>query len=239
MAGQSIVAVGAGPNSVALGDLDGDGDLDVVTANQGGDNTTASIRINDTSAPPLPLPVELITFQAQLIAGNKVVLAWRTALEKNNDHFAVERSFDGLAFEVMGQVPGHGTSTIYHDYTFTDASVSAYTGTVHYRLRQVDADGQVHVTPIRSLRVAAIVAGGDFHLFPNPATDQALLDLNALPAGTYQVRILDMMGREVHRAQVQGGGLPVVDLRAVKSGTYQLLIQGNQVNLSHKLVKQN
>nr|WP_157547682.1 Ig-like domain-containing protein [Hymenobacter sp. DG25A] len=198
---------------------------------------TSEAGVNKLSDFTVTLPVELVSFEAK--AGNtNVQLTWATASEKNNDHFAVERSFDGITFAQIGQVRGNGNSTNYHYYSCTDVSVGLrHTGTVYYRLQQVDVDGQAHRTSVRAVNIKGTVTANSISLYPNPATEQATLDLRALPAGTYQVHILDMMGREVYRTQVQGGGLPTVDLRAVRSGTYQVLIQGNQVNLSHKLVK--
>jgi hypothetical protein len=66
-------------------------------------------------------------------------LFWSTAIEKNNDYMAVERSVDGDNFSEIGRVKGAGSSLERIDYSFVDRF--PYQGTNYYRLRQVDYDG--------------------------------------------------------------------------------------------------
>ncbi|WP_303309862.1 putative Ig domain-containing protein [Hymenobacter sp. BT730] len=208
--------------------------INTVDAVGGKSVTTVSITV---TVPPLP--IELTTFNVQAVQAN-AQLTWRTAVEKNNDHFAVERSFDGLTFTSIGQVRGNGSTTNYHDYTFTDANVGlSYTGTVYYRLRQVDMDGKEHITQIRTVRFKATASAASISLFPNPAVDNTTLDLSKLPAGTYQVQVLDMTGRIVRQASAQGGLQQALDIRSLSEGTYHILIHGNSLNLNQKLVKRN
>ncbi|MGI4864753.1 MAG: hypothetical protein ACRYFZ_12590 [Janthinobacterium lividum] len=58
-----------------------------------------------------PLPVVLTEFTATAVANRDALLKWATASEKNNDHFDIERSFDGTSFTKIGHVAGHGTTT--------------------------------------------------------------------------------------------------------------------------------
>ncbi|HET9503492.1 MAG TPA: hypothetical protein VFO93_08120, partial [Hymenobacter sp.] len=73
----------------------------------------------------LPLPVVLVDFTAQAVANRDALLRWGTASEKNNDHFDIERSLDGVRFATIGQLAGHGTTSAASSYTFTDANVAA------------------------------------------------------------------------------------------------------------------
>ncbi|OON70459.1 hypothetical protein B0919_00020 [Hymenobacter sp. CRA2] len=169
---RATVTVGSGPNNVLLGDLDGDGDLDIVTANQGGTGNTTSVRINATSLPPQPLPVELINFVAQAEGRNSVSLTWATAQEKHNAGFVVERSTDGKQFADLGYVAGNGTATVRHDYAWLDDKLPAGVSTLYYRLRQLDSDGTATTSVIRTVSLGAATAG--FQVFPTSSVDGKL-----------------------------------------------------------------
>jgi hypothetical protein len=175
-----------------------------------------------------PLPVVLVDFTAQAVQNRDALLTWHTASEKNNDHFDVERSFDGTVFAKIGQLAGHGTTNTASSYAFTDAAVAANaTGPVYYRLRQVDLDGTSAFSPVRSVRFtkAAPVA---LSLYPNPAQASTKLDLSQLPAtATYQVTLLDATGRTVRAATLAGGLPQPLDVQDLASGTYHVLVTGH------------
>jgi lysophospholipase L1-like esterase len=95
----------------------------------------------DTLYPLLvqPLPVTLLSFEANLTTDRKVRLNWETASEQNNAYFEVERSTDSLQFIPIGRVTGRGTTQTRSSYSLQDKM--PLPGNLYYRLRQVDADG--------------------------------------------------------------------------------------------------
>ncbi|MGI4864756.1 MAG: hypothetical protein ACRYFZ_12605 [Janthinobacterium lividum] len=179
-----------------------------------------------------PLPVVLTEFTATAVANRDALLKWATASEKNNDHFEVERSFDGTSFSQIAKVAGHGTTTTASAYALTDANVaSKATGPVYYRLRQVDLDGTATFSPVRTVSFTAATAPVALGLYPNPAATQTSLDLSALPAtGTYQVLLLDATGRAVRSWSLGGGLVQPLDVQELASGAYLLLVTGQQPN---------
>ena len=172
----------------------------------------------------------LTDFTAQAVQNRDALLNWATASEKNNDHFDIERSFDGTSFAKIGTLAGHGTTSTASAYTLTDAGVAAQaSGPVYYRLRQVDLDGTATFSPVRSVRFAPETAAAPLalSLFPNPAQTSTSLDLRQLPAtGTYQVLLLDAMGRTVRSATLAGGLPQPLDVQHLASGTYHVLVTG-------------
>lgn len=178
-----------------------------------------------------PLPVVLTEFTATAVLNRDALLKWATASEKNNDHFEIERSFDGTSFIKIGQLAGHGTITTASAYTLTDAGVAAKaTGPVYYRLRQVDLDGTATYSPVRSVSfTAAAGAPVALGLYPNPAASQTGLDLRELPAtGTYQVTLLDATGRAVRSWSLGGGLVQPLYVQELATGAYLLLVTGQQ-----------
>ena len=124
------------------------------------------------SDPSAPLPVELAAFAARR-QGLDARLDWTTASEKNSAYFDVDRSRDGLTFEHAGRVAGQGSSTAAHEYQFVDPKVAQFgVPTLYYRLRQVDADGSAHYSPVRSVGVESATALL-LSAWPNPSTGAA------------------------------------------------------------------
>ena len=56
-----------------------------------------------------PLPIELLSFNATN-AKDKILLSWTTASETNNDFFQVERSLDGIQWNILDTLKGAGDS---------------------------------------------------------------------------------------------------------------------------------
>jgi uncharacterized repeat protein (TIGR01451 family) len=176
-----------------------------------------------------PLPVTLVEFTTKAVANRDALLNWQTASEQHNDHFEVERSFDGTNFAKIGEVTGYGTTTAASAYTFTDAGVAAKaTGPVYYRLRQVDTDGTATYSPLRTVSFTK-VASVHVSLYPNPAQASTKLDLGQLPVtGTYQVLMLDATGRTVRTWNLTGGQLQPLELTSLANGSYVIVITGAQ-----------
>ena len=213
-----------------------------VTVNGLAVGNTSEFSGNITVSNNLPLPVELVAFEVRAAKAD-AQLTWTTASEKNNDHFDVERSFDGTGFAKIAAVAGQGSKSSSTDYALADAGVAAKaTGPVYYRLRQVDADGTTAFSPVRTVAFGKTAASA-IALHPNPAAATTQLDLGLLPAGTYQVSLLDLAGRAVLDLRLPAGLAHPLDLAPVASGSYVVRVRGTAadgtvVNLATRFVKE-
>jgi hypothetical protein len=186
--------------------------------------------------PIVPLPVELIDFQAHAV-GRDAVLSWATAQELGNAYFEVERSSDGQAFVIISKLPGQGSTTQRQGYDFRDKGIGAAPCTVYYRLRQVDTDGKVNQSEVKTVtfspQPAALLT-----VYPNPATEYATLNLAALPQGSYSIEIRGVDGRLLTRMEAAGGTpLPLL-VATYPTGTYLIRVSGRNFHQLLKLVKQ-
>lgn len=89
-----------------------------------------------TASAPLPVLWHHFTLREN---NHQALLSWSTAQELNNSHFVIERSPEGRYWEALGQVTGKGTTQEMQYYEWTDLPGP---GRWHYRLKQVDYDGQ-------------------------------------------------------------------------------------------------
>jgi len=152
-----------------------------------------------TNATSVPAPVEWLDFTGKLV-GKNVDLTWTTAAELNNRGFDVERSVNGVSFEKIGFVQGRGTITIPQPYHFTDGKATQIQASVlYYRLRQIDDDG----THSFSNTVPVIMPGAHptYLLYPNPAREEATLQLQDCDDCTATFVLTDASGRVVLRTE--------------------------------------
>lgn len=164
------------------------------------------------------LPIELLDFSGKQ-QGASVRLDWITATEKNNDHFTVQRSTNGVAFEDLATIAGAGTSSAVHTYQLND--VRPAKGMNYYRLQQVDADGTSTLTKVIAVRVEA----DQLTVYPNPTSDGivTVYDGGIAPG---QVGVYDESMRLVRTHYIGAGSDPIVHISDLPDGTYLLMVPG-------------
>lgn len=182
-----------------------------------------------------PLPVELKQFSATAVRQD-AQLSWSTASELNNDRFVVERSLDGLTFSAIGTVRGKGTSTQQSKYSFTDAGAARFGALIYYRLKQLDFDGTATFSPVRTVKFVDAIKV-DVSVYPNPSQGNATLDLTGLPAGNYQVQVLDLTGRSLQILTLAGQQEHPLQVQALPHGSYIVRVRGAAVNVALPLVR--
>jgi hypothetical protein len=169
------------------------------------------------------LPVNLLNFSGYK-NGNKNTLRWTTADEQNNRGFEVQRSSDGISYSPIGfvnsQAPG-GNSVSELSYVFDD--LNAASRKQYYRLRQQDFDGRSKfssVVVINGDKPTSLGVGG---IFPNPASTQVNVIIDAPKRDDVTLLIMDAAGKTVKQKQVNvdiGSNTVPVDIANLASGSY-------------------
>ena len=165
----------------------------------------------------------------QFSIGN--MLEWSTIEEIDNQLFIIEKSIDGKAYQEAGQVETLGDSEEPQTYRFMDLDASK--GRTHYRIKQVDLDGDFsysHTVAIdkesNNEFMIATINGSNGNETVELAVD-AMKDMEI----TYSVK--DMTGDVLEEVQTQIiAGLNDIsfDLSSYPNGSYKLFLEaGDEV----------
>ncbi|MFN8284050.1 MAG: metallophosphoesterase [Chitinophagales bacterium] len=183
----------------------------------------------------LQLPVELISFSAQLNNQYQVNLTWSTASEKNNVSFEIEWSTDGIHFTKIGETPGNGMTTLKHDYQFMHEN-PVY-GNNYYRLKQVDFD----LTCSYSNIVNIVKYNEDqvrnkfIYVYPNPSKNGLYnVDFYSNQNLNSFIVLYDMLGNEVYKDvyNIQNGIAHYqLNIASFAKGNYLLKIEGETIHI--------
>lgn len=187
-----------------------------------------------------PLPIELLTFNAQP-CNNQICLNWATATETNNDYFTIEKSKNGVNFDVVSKVNGAGNSTAEINYSATDNA--PYAGVSYYRLKQTDYNGKYTYSNTISVN---FTTSEEFHfnVYPNPSTSENInLAINASQGKQILVVVYDVTGREQYSkiviTQQQGENVFALDPSGkLTPGIYLITATSDDDVYSKKLIVQ-
>jgi hypothetical protein len=194
--------------------------------------------VNVEGIPFKVLPVTLANFSGQIKGGN-AYLEWQTVSESNNLGFDIERSFDGVSFKKIGFVSGQGTTTQKTDYNYSDVNIPAsVNNNVHYRLRQVDADGKFEYSKVISLQISRIAK---WFVYPNPVTDQSAIQLSLEKTARVQVQIVNSQGAiisTINKGLLDAGTYAIpLSLGAKTPGVYLVRILVDDEVYTQKIVR--
>ncbi len=183
----------------------------------------------DRNGGDMVVPVTLYGFNATPV-GKRVELMWHTASEDNTRRFDVERADivkdNAGEFSTIEQVAAKGNSTTDLTYNATDAKVKSNSKYL-YRLKIVDNDGAIAYSDEKAVAIEGI--GFEIsEITPNPARDEAAIDLAIGAAADATIHVYDMSGKTVmtlHDGDI-ASGLHTIKINTLDlpSGSYNLVI---------------
>ena len=184
--------------------------------------------LNGSATTESALPLKWVSFVAKESNG-ETVLEWATTNEQNTAYFVVERSLGNMQFAAIDSVPAKG-GVGNNQYKLIDKTKP--TGTVYYRIRQVDADGKYEYS--KMIRIDASASKKALSVYPNPVQDVCRI---SLPQGMQQatVAIFDMKGLQVKSMNVQHG--QSIHLGGLPAGTYNVVVREGATQLSTRIIK--
>ncbi len=183
------------------------------------------------------LPVELVAFNATK-ANKANLLTWKTASEKNNSHFDVERSMNGENnWTTIGSVKGKGTSTLANNYSFNDNTPLSIS---YYRLKQMDFDGKAEYSKVVSVVDGKADKFKITSVSPNPFKDVATIVFDSNKEDNITVTLTDVTGRVVllkNVACTEGGNLLNLNTAALSCGIYIVGLRNSDGFVVQKIIK--
>lgn len=195
-------------------------------------------------------PVELMSFTAS-VQKNKVELRWKTASEKNNHGFEIERKLTstGSRWKQIGFVKGFGTTAEPQVYSFVDKIQTA--GTVSYRLKQIDRDGNFTYSTVQQVDLSRPKTFALSQNYPNPFNPVTWINFQipqlkkAESAHSVILKIYNIKGEEIRsfnlsqfntgRHQIKWNGLNQQGQK-VSAGVYFYHLVTPEIVLSRKMI---
>ncbi len=192
-----------------------------------------------------PVPVELSSFTAN-IKDHDVVISWVTSTETNNSGFEIEKNLlnDNTGWTEVVFIPGHGTSTERHSYSYTDQKPG--TGNILYRLKQVDLDGTFRIYGPLEVNAAGISEYSIAQNYPNPFNPATKIKYQIAGSGSdhngvpVRITVFDVLGNEITTLvnENKTAGSYEVDFNAsgISSGVYYYTMKAGDFIQSRKMI---
>lgn len=176
-----------------------------------------TLKLDEIQINALVLPITLLSFTATP-EGDRVQLAWSTASERNASRFVVERSYDVETYWPVNEVTASGTTNERQYYGMTD--LNPRPGANYYRLKQIDADGTLHLSDV----ISTIIRANEpvVRVYPNPASPSRI-HVRLWNAADANIRLLSPSGQVLAgRIDRQSGEADLIFEQPLPSGLYWL-----------------
>ena len=185
-----------------------------------------------------PLPIELTYFAGKLIS-NFIKLDWKTETEVSNFGFDIERSLDGIDFNKIAFIQGHGNSNSPKFYSYSDP-VEGLSGKIYYRLKQIDTDGIFTYSNAVSVEISIPTTYKLFQNYPNPFNPNTIIKFQVPEKSNVTLKVYNSIGEQVAELvnEEKQPGYYEVNFNANKlaSGVYIYSIHTNGFFATKKMI---
>ncbi|MBL4648743.1 MAG: T9SS type A sorting domain-containing protein [Aureispira sp.] len=159
---------------------------------------------------------QFLQFEAQPTSNQSVLLSWEIEAEKDNQFFDIQRSSDGINWELMGQVISTNRPKIYN---FKDQNPMNRQN--YYRLKITGINNEISYSKVSTINFLQDIG---YWVYPNPNQGVFNIDFKGLTEQYYIVEVFDAVGRKVHKEQLSTNK-NTLNLQEQATGIYTLKIQ--------------
>ena len=180
------------------------------------------------------LPVNLLSFEANLDKNQNVLLRWTTSNEVANKGFEVQISSDGTTFAAIDFVKRNENAASIKNYTYSVDRLSP--GTYYFRLKQIDFSGSYTYSEIRTLTIKSHL--NDPTLYPNPTKEKLMLNPGTFNENLCKIEIADIAGNKVLSlpSKMYSDGSEI-NISSLPNGTYFLKISNGKEDYLMNFIK--
>ncbi len=184
-------------------------------------------------------PLQFLQVAAQ-VQNKSVTIRWTTANSFNVETFDIEKSLNGQQFITIIKVAAFNTA-VTKSYSYLDPKKAE--GFLYYRIKANDKDGAIQISTVVKASVLSH-NGEQTYIYPNPVADVMNIQTENLSAGTYQVRVFDLSGKNrMNTRFIQSQNRQSVfsiGLQNINRGIYKLQItdEKGQVIFTQNMIKQ-
>lgn len=147
------------------------------------------------------LPVTLISFTGKPVEKD-AHLKWKIAEPKNFSHFELERSLDGMHFEMMQKITFDELKTEYEAVDINAAHILATGSQRYYRLKMKDQDGTFTYSKMIAVDFGDIGQDAGIYAYPNPFFNHFSVNLSGHNGETVQVDLRNQKGSVLLRRTI-------------------------------------
>ncbi|MEO6868262.1 MAG: LamG-like jellyroll fold domain-containing protein [Ginsengibacter sp.] len=165
------------------------------------------------------LSVQLSNFSVEKLS-NGVNLHWQTATEINNKGFEIQRSIDGInSWKDVAFVAGAGNTNEKQSYSYTD--LVPIKGNNYYRLKQINFDGEVTYSNVRTIRIAQLNL---LSIYPTLAQSNVTVEVGSVDMINTIISVYDGQGRMVQQDRLTSQK-QLINISNLQKGMYLIKLQ--------------
>jgi len=153
------------------------------------------------------LNFDFIAFKGALL-NHSVSLSWSVSNNETIQQYVVERSLDGIHFNIVQVVSGTQLKTEIKNYSFNEDVGQLAAAKLYYRIKAVENNNKnkYSITILLSKEGA-----GKLQVVPNPVRDNINVLISSSEKAVVTIYIMDMKGRRVYKSteKIQAGSITI------------------------------
>ena len=180
------------------------------------------------AADAIVLPTELIQLWTESMT-DFIQVDWLIGSEHNVSHYNLERSDDGVNFELISTLAAAGNSNTQLNYQYDDYNVNR-NQLYYYRYRAFDLDGTSEYSPIvqgKLVSNAQNFSTESVYIYPNPSSDNLNIGIASSKDRELTIEVYNSIGQLVYNersAIEKGNSVLPISLEQWVTGMYNVKI---------------